>query len=336
MSELAEDTESRPNVPSLRSLALPLWLGGACLSCLYEPNLKALLKEETVRDARSADEGGLGDSERMDAEPSGAIGEVSGASDGSVGDSKVPSATDAPPSDGRTDVQRDTVVAEIMGLPPGLERGLVGFWRLQGSGENAANTIGKGNAVCMRGSEIVAGLWAPGRVGLGATLDGSSTWLQVHEWNGTPTTLDRLGETQQVTAAAWVWFRGDMSGLAFVLERPETGATNPHFGLAVEDGRPAAYVNRYRALGSEALSASGWVHLAMTYDGIRATIWVHGYEAGGSDIGWPLAQDNTPLVMGAGWVGAEVKHFFAGSVDEVALWDRVLSADEMASLARAF
>jgi len=70
-----------------------------------------------------------------------------------------------------------------------------------------------------------------------------------------------------------------------------------------------------------------WVHLAMTYDGTEKRFYVNGMQVGAANV--PFSpNDLYPLRIGAGATEGGGNYFFNGLVDEVAVYDHVLTAEE--------
>ncbi len=132
--------------------------------------------------------------------------------------------------------------------------------------------------------------------------------------------------------------------------RAEVGATvvalrsddqyGPYWSLDVFDSRPRFTVGRVQvdasqeARGSRDLPIGGWSHLAVTYDGSRVRVYQAGRLAGEGEIA-PLhpgrpQRSGTLLLAGAHKFDA---NRFVGSLDDVRVWKRAITADEVARLA---
>ncbi len=81
--------------------------------------------------------------------------------------------------------------------------------------------------------------------------------------------------------------------------------------------------------GSQTVSADTWHHAALTYDGNTATIYLDGVAAGSRAATSP--NDDGQIVLGASW--EETDFFLSGKLDDVVVYDRVLSSAELATLA---
>ena len=93
--------------------------------------------------------------------------------------------------------------------------------------------------------------------------------------------------------------------------------------------RPSAHVftsaeNDTR--GTAQLAASTWTHLAATYDGSTLRLYVNGTLASSKAVGGSMAPSTGPLQIGGNTIWPE---WFAGQIDEVRVYNRVLSATEV-------
>ena len=82
-----------------------------------------------------------------------------------------------------------------------------------------------------------------------------------------------------------------------------------------------------RTLGiGRAVANGAWHHVVATYDGTVMRAYIDGAAATGSGVTTTI---NT--VAGDHWIGTTGSDFFNGSIDEVALYTRALSAADVAS-----
>ncbi|MEU9678835.1 LamG domain-containing protein [Streptomyces parvus] len=87
------------------------------------------------------------------------------------------------------------------------------------------------------------------------------------------------------------------------------------------DGAPATLTS------TETLTADTWAHVAATFDGTTAKLYVNGRPAGSAALPFTPATGATTLVGKQSSGGAD--SFFDGDMDELRIWNRVRSAAEL-------
>lgn len=216
-------------------------------------------------------------------------------------------------------------------------KGLVGYWPLDEKNDSVLNaaTLNLDGATC--GARRVSG-----RKGLAVQFDGINDFGLIEERSGFQ--LER-----EVTLAAWVrmdhlpqlTFRNDfrlilgkpsLDSLSFVLEK---------------DGHVSASVwvngRRVVARSADGLPVGVWTHLALTFDGHSGALalYVNGKLSNTvkSEMVGFIDGDTSPFVLGARGSPANAEivgglRSFPGALDEVRLYNRVLSPAEVLTLAQ--
>jgi len=82
--------------------------------------------------------------------------------------------------------------------------------------------------------------------------------------------------------------------------------------------------------GNVVLPAKKWSHLAMTYDGTTMTFYVNGVKAGSTKVGTLPYTAAGKIVIGG--TDTDSNQNFTGSIDEVRLYNRVLTSSELTTL----
>jgi hypothetical protein len=218
----------------------------------------------------------------------------------------------------------------------------------------------------MHGAEPV-GAWALGE-GTGtsaadkgsghhpATLHGGASWTggrfagtsAVH-FNGTDadvaTAEPVLNTAQSYSVAAWVKLPSPGGGCCYTVASQE-GATNSAFLLryngatnrwvftvVASDASPTTWVD---VSGSTPGVAGVWTHVAGVYDAAaqQARLYVDGQLAGSGAVSGSFNATG-PFAVGRGrWAGNPGAGRMLGDIAEVSAWDRIVSDDEMAALAK--
>lgn len=220
-----------------------------------------------------------------------------------------------------------------------LARGLVGYWKFdEGSGPRAADCSGRGNHGTLRGAT-----WTSGRLG-GAVRCDSGAHVDVGN-------APSLRLTQEATVAAWVRILAPADAPAWVCI---AGQFQPdrNYNLYVSNQLSIANVQQcadkwrlylshqweqpdYCYSYSDFLLENGaWHHLAGTIDlsaGGSHRYYVDGRPAAESrNLGFDRLFANDADFR-LGWGSGS----FSGCLDEVRIYRRALSAEEVARLARA-
>ena len=78
-----------------------------------------------------------------------------------------------------------------------------------------------------------------------------------------------------------------------------------------------------------------WIHLAGTWDGSEARLYVNGTEVATAPISGPLGAETNPVVLGGNGNGGSkaVSELVPGRLGDIMLYRRALAADEIARLA---
>src|SRR6185436_2992203 len=80
--------------------------------------------------------------------------------------------------------------------------------------------------------------------------------------------------------------------------------------------------------GTAALPLSTWTHLAVTYDGSNARLYVNGSQAGIVAASGALRSTGNPLTIGGNSIWGE---WFAGQIDDLRIYSRALSTAEIST-----
>ena len=205
---------------------------------------------------------------------------------------------------------------------------LVGHWRFdETSGTTAYDTSGYRNHGTLYGGFSFAsdGLDSS-KIVHGLTFNGSSDYVDVSSSNS-------LRPTRALTMSAWVkataWGSGDNANAII-----RKGDNNPNnYQLSVADGRLTLQLDDYDAggfRGDTVLQTGRWYHLAATWDGAVVRLYVNGEldNSPGDYHAAPIGADNRSLYLG----GRPWSDYFAGTLDDLRLYNYALSPDEIEAL----
>jgi hypothetical protein len=167
--------------------------------------------------------------------------------------------------------------------------------------------------------------WVAGTSGDALQFDGISQSAQ--------TTGPVVDTTGNFSVAAWVRLDSTAHWATAV---SQDGAQSSGFYLQYSqaDGKFAFSTSEGRALADAAPATGQWYHLVGVHDANAGTytLFVNGqaqatvnHQAAGDAAGGPLA-------IGRGFSGGVPSDFFPGAVDGVQMWNRVLTAADVAQL----
>ena len=219
-------------------------------------------------------------------------------------------------------------------LPSGTQcvsvpAGVVAWWKAEGDANDFVATN--------HGTMIGGVNFAPDSVGQSFEFNGADSYINIPS-------SDALKPSGPFTVEAWIKFSGtpgQYSGYCIAakgidLESPVDWA------LTVSENkrlRPHVNVNGgwYYFECNTTLSAGAWYHVAMIYDGAHLQGYVNGALDGSIDVSGTVQTSDDPLRIGAyAPLNGEVSRaFFAGNIDEVTLYNRSLSSEELLGIFNA-
>ena len=189
-------------------------------------------------------------------------------------------------------------------------RGPVGEWGFDETrGKRVRDATGTGNT-----GRISGAVRTRGRFGGGLSFDGRNDWVTVAD-DGS------LDLRREMTLEAWV--KPSKRGSVLVKER----GPRLSYGLYA---RPSGHVftSAEHALRGRALPLRRWSHLAMTWDGSVVRVYRDGAQIASGALAGAAPVSDGPLRIGGNAIWPE---FFKGVIDEVRVYDRALSAAEIAA-----
>ncbi|HLB74668.1 MAG TPA: LamG domain-containing protein [Sedimentisphaerales bacterium] len=181
------------------------------------------------------------------------------------------------------------------------------------------------------GTIIGGALRAPGRnedAGNAIDLNGSSQYVNVP--NSTSLSL-----TKDFTLAAWI-HPDVVSGSHGIVTKLE-GTSNKQYTLTFNNGELRFEYelsgNNYATSGGTVVTAGEWQHVAVTIDSLLlVNLYIDGVSVASETApGEVLAQSN-PVVIGR-WSGSYNSNYFDGLIDDVQIYMRALSTQEIQVMA---
>jgi hypothetical protein len=203
------------------------------------------------------------------------------------------------------------------------ELGLVGYWNLdEGSGTIAYDSSGYNNHGTIYGAS-----WTSGKVNSALNFDGLNDYVDC----GNSATLDPI---QGATIEAWVNFRKLPSAAGHIMAIAGRSFSGADLDLQTEpDNRFKFYIGPgaaggYVAISNTVAQADKWYHVVGTYQGnSNIKIYVNGTLEKTTSISIARNHNSGTFCIGASpyWGG----RFLNGTIDEVKIYNRALSAEEI-------
>jgi hypothetical protein len=225
-----------------------------------------------------------------------------------------------------------TKIATTLKTQPDLERGLVGHWTFDGKdiGPNILDRSGSGNAgnLDFGSSGNTATTTAPGRIGQAMEFDGTDDKIGIAD----NATLD-FG-TGSFTVVAWVKAEG---GDGRIVYKYDNVSTTRGFMLLVNASIQADFKlfdtggSSQANVGGGPLTdvSDGWHHVVGVRDGTATRIYIDGIEKDNNTGATADVSGTTEMRIGADIFNDK---WFDGILDDVRIYDRALSDDEITRL----
>jgi len=200
--------------------------------------------------------------------------------------------------------------------------GLVSWWRAE---NNALDSIGTNNGVALNGTA-----YAPGQVGQAFSLDGINDCIQIPDSPGL--------RPASLTLETWVRF-GANTGIRVIFTKPIGSSTLDSFSLWLENGNLRGGICDGNAFGPILTvpftpAVGQWYHLVYTFDDLtrQQELYINNVTAASGLSDRSIAYDSQPVLLGCDSDNGSHNWFVQGRIDEAALYNRALSAPEVAAL----
>lgn len=188
------------------------------------------------------------------------------------------------------------------------EKGLVAYWSFdEGKGDVAKDMSGNGFDLQLTDQE-----WTKGKIGSALKFNLTPVELESNE---------KLQLGDAISVEAWVYQTektGDYTGIVYkwsdYLLRTDNDAEGGKFSFFVNlDG---SWEPRVWCFPPE---LNKWYHLVGVWNGKKLTLWINGEKTEQDRAGTPTPGDQ-PLLIGQGFIGI---------IDELKIYNRALTADEV-------
>jgi len=221
--------------------------------------------------------------------------------------------------------------ADPTGCAPGLLDDLIGFWRLDDAAGSATARDWSG----WRNDGTLVDI-DPASAWVATGPEGGALSVEGRGYVSVPRSSSIDSIATQVTLAAWMYLDGTIMDYATAISRQIGTGYEQHYHLSVNAQRQAILFITTPAgkvvLGGPAtIPQQTWVHLAGTWDGSVARLYVDGTEVDNLPASGSFPADTNPVTVSGNGNGSAqtVSEFVPGRLADVMLYRRALRADEI-------
>ncbi|HHE76850.1 MAG TPA: LamG domain-containing protein [Candidatus Parcubacteria bacterium] len=212
-----------------------------------------------------------------------------------------------------------------------LTDGLVGYWSFDGStinGTTVQDLSGNGNDGTIHGATPTIG-----KVGQALSFDGVDDYVDCGN-------DESLNITDEITVSAWVKPVSTNSNWPTVVAKWSGNSYYELYTLGIQNYKLQAEVttnngNFYRETTNDVITLNEWQFLVMTYDSSISKFKL--YRNGNlvqqwTDVSGTMSTSNKPAIIGSVLRNDNLYYHFNGLIDEVRIYNRALSAEEIEEL----
>jgi len=227
--------------------------------------------------------------------------------------------------------------AGSMGVSGDITTGLVGYWKLDdGSGTKATDSSGNGNT----GTTQHSPTWTTsGKVNGALTLNGTNQYVNVAD----AASLDIAGSWTVVT---WVNPSALPSSGNISLLASKEASVGTNYDLVIDNGHfnaglgwavdfnSSGCCDDHFAKYVTSISTGTWYHVVGVYDSVgqTVTVYLNGISVASSSVAGSPPESSAGNNLAIGAIGSGSGFFTAGTIDEVRIYNRALSASDVLML----
>lgn len=203
-----------------------------------------------------------------------------------------------------------------------LQKGLVGWWRLDGDAKDA--TPYGNNGTVVSGTLTTDRKGAAGR----AYVFGGNGYIQAT----LPVSSNMLFATSGISWSVSMWFKSTSSATnIMMLGRAGGVGASGTYGLYLSGGNLKTVLRGVVSTLGAGYNDNQWHLASITWDGTNANAYIDGSDAIAVSVGTASLQNYANFCIGAAKSDCS-SNWFDGSIDNVRLYNRALSAAETKAL----
>jgi hypothetical protein len=211
--------------------------------------------------------------------------------------------------------------------------GLVGYWSFEdGKLTKATDFSGKGNTGTLTNMDSATD-WVSGKAGKALDYDGADDYLQISE-------SATVSPTAAITVSQWIYptAAGSAGGdLGPIWKGNVASGVDQSYGFLWLASRIISF-RIGSASGIDSLDAVGalpldtWTHVVGVYTGTTKLIYINGVLSDSSATSITAIKDTSQDLYIGGTFATSNYRYFTGKIDETRIYNRALSATEVAAL----
>jgi hypothetical protein len=214
--------------------------------------------------------------------------------------------------------------------------GLVGYWRFEneslGTATDYSGWNNTGTLTNMNNAGSATSGPTAGRFGGGMQFDGSNDYVNA----GNSASLN----TPYITVSAWIYRQPSINNYARIVSKyyyyqAHKGSWVLYFDITKAITFTVNVSGTFRTLLSgQTVSQNTWTHVVGVYNGSNLIIYVNGQPTVSPTYSGTIGATNYNWTIGASFNGTNslTQNIFNGTMDEVQIWNRSLTADEINEL----
>jgi N-acetylneuraminic acid mutarotase len=204
--------------------------------------------------------------------------------------------------------------------------GLVGWWKFdETNGTVAYDSSGNGNDGNLTGGPT----WATGKIGGALSFDGVDDYVIM------PATTDL--DLMKLSISTWVYSTNfDQNG--FIFEKTADGNLNSQYNLFIQNSelkfRVKPINSSYSDTKVDQSILSGWSFITSSYNSSKRKLFVNGQLVASNDFNETIATNPNGISLIGAYALNSIgnNYFFNGLIDDVRIYNRALSAEEVQAL----
>jgi hypothetical protein len=205
-----------------------------------------------------------------------------------------------------------------------LDTNLVSYWKLDESSGDAADSVGSNNGV------NTSVTYSTGKINNGGVFNGSAYLAIANDASLNPS---------YITISAWI--KVSTTGVYQAICSKDAVSGGRVWQFRISNTNKLEFIpfnasTNVVVTGATTITDNLWRHVTGTYDGTTTKIYVNGIldASSGSLTGVLRSGQTNDVYIGADYTGSPspVANYLTGSIDEVGIWSRALTADEVSQL----